>query len=551
MKSLSSNIIFSEKSNKEISFSEIQSIYGKAKILTDYPIYLMDESKLSGTADWLFFPKSEAEIISILNFSRENEIRTYISAARTGIVGACVPFSGCILSTEKMNKIIGIGLDRSRGNYFIRVEPGVILSEINDRLMKKKFENAIELTPGAKIKFKESNKEFHYPIDPTEMSATIGGTVATNASGARTLKYGPTRDWIKGLRVILSSGDILNIQRGKYFASNEGKFIINKPDGEKLQFKIPNYIFNTNVKNAAGIYSKPNMDLIDLFIGSEGILGIITQIDIWITEKHPLIYNILFFNTEKDAISFGEILRKTKILSTEFIEFFSDEALKLLKTIQNEEPSSIGIPQIPISAKSALFFDMAYDEDNLEEIYNELNKIAEKCKTNLSDGWSGYENQDFARFKRFRHAVPEYINTIIAHRKQRYPELHKLGTDMSVPEKYLKEMMKFYHTELNNANLEYVIFGHLGDNHMHVNILPKTMEELKLGEIIYGKFAEKAVEYGGSISGEHGIGKIKREYLKIMYSQKELDEMRLIKKTLDPSLVLNYGNIVNFKAEEE
>jgi len=111
--------------------------------------------------------------------------------------------------------------------------------------------------------------------------------------------------------------------------------------------------------------------------------------------------------------------------------------------------------------------------------------------------------------------------------------------------------MKFYHTELNNANLEYVIFGHLGDNHMHVNILPKTMEELKLGEIIYGKFAEKAVEYGGSISGEHGIGKIKREYLKIMYSQKELDEMRLIKKTLDPSLVLNYGNIVNFKAEEE
>ncbi len=159
------------------------------------------------------------------------------------------------------------------------------------------------------------------------MSASIGGTVATNASGARTLKYGPTRKWIKGLRVVLSSGDILNIQRGKYFASNEGRFVVNKSDGNRLQFKIPNYIFNTNVKNAAGIYSKPNMDLIDLFIGSEGILGVITQIDIWIIEKQPLISNILFFSSEDDSIIFAEKLRSNKIISPEFIEFFSGEAL--------------------------------------------------------------------------------------------------------------------------------------------------------------------------------------------------------------------------------
>jgi len=548
---VSSHIINSEEIKEKISLDKIHSIQGKNIILTDFSTYLMDESKLNGVADWLFFPKSESEIVSILNFLRKNKIRTYISAARTGIVGACVPSSDSVLSIEKMNKIIGIGFDNNKGNYFIRVEAGVTLDEINGMLKKKEIENVEELTPSAKKKFIESNKEFYYPVDPTEMSATIGGTVATNASGARTLKYGPTREWIKGLRVILSSGDILDIQRGKYFASNEGYFGVIKSDGNKLQFRIPNYIFNTIVKNTAGIYSKPNMDFIDLFIGSEGILGVITQIDIWIIEKHPLIYNILFFNSEEEAISFGELIRNNKIASPEFIEFFSCEALDLLKKVQNEDPSSIGMPQIPIHAKLAIFFDLPYSEEKIDKTFSELNSIAEKCNINLSDGWSGYENQDFARFKHFRHTLPETINAIIAQRKQEFPQIHKLGTDMSVPEKYFREMMKYYHSVLQNANLEYIIFGHIGDNHVHVNILPKNMEELRLGEKIYEKFAKKAVEYGGSISAEHGIGKIKREYLKIMYSQKELDEMRLIKKTLDPSLTLNYGNIISFEAEEE
>ncbi|MFW9877921.1 MAG: FAD-binding oxidoreductase [Candidatus Thorarchaeota archaeon] len=544
-----SNIINSEKTDEKILLNDIRSIHGKNKILTGYSSFLMDESKLIGTADWLFFPKSEAEIISILDFLRINKIRTYISAARTGIVGSCVPSSGSVLSTEKMNKTIGIGLDTSKGNFFIRVESGVTLDEINDKLTRKDFKNFEDLTLEAKKMLRESNKAFIYPVDPTEMSATIGGTVATNASGARTLKYGPTREWIKGLRVILSSGDILNIQRGMYSASDDGKFIINKSDGKQLLFKIPNYIFNTKVKNAAGIYSKPNMDLIDLFIGSEGILGIITQIDIWIVEKHPLIYNILFFNSEEDAISFGELLRNNKDATPEFIEFFSEEALNLLKKVQNEDPSSTIMPQIPLYAKSAIFFDLPYSEDNLDKIFYEIDNIAKTSNTNLSDGWSSYENQDFTRFKHFRHAVPETINAIIAQRKQKFPQLHKLGTDMSVPQKYFREMMKYYHSALQNANLEYVIFGHLGDNHVHVNLIPENMEELKLGEKIFEKFAKKAVEFGGSVSAEHGIGKIKKEYLKIMYNQIELNEMRQIKKTLDPSLILNYGNIFSFEAE--
>ena len=160
MKNVSSNIINSEKTNKKVPFNDIRFIHGKTKILTDFPTYLMDESKLNGVADWLFFPKSEAEIISILEFLRKNKIRTYVSAARTGIVGACVPTSGSVLSTEKMNKIIGFGFDKKKKNYFIRVEPGVTLNEINDTLKKKEIDNVEELTPDAKKSLKSQIKNF-------------------------------------------------------------------------------------------------------------------------------------------------------------------------------------------------------------------------------------------------------------------------------------------------------------------------------------------------------------------------------------------------------
>lgn len=551
MKNMSTNIITAEKIAIKIPFNDIRSIHGKTKISTDYPTYLMDESKLTGIADWLFFPKSEAEIVSILDYLQKNKIRTFVSAARTGIVGACVPTSGSVLSVEKMNRIIGFGFDTIKKSYFIRVEPGITLNEITDKLNKKELKNIPELTPNAINNFMGIKKPFHYPVDPTEMSATVGGTVATNASGARTLKYGPTRDWIKGIRVLLTSGDILDIQRGECFASKDGIFIINKSNGGELQFKIPNYVFNTSVKNAAGIYSKPNMDLIDIFIGSEGILGIITQIDIWIIQKNPLISNVIFFNSEEDSLNFVESIRKNRIVSPEFIEFFSGEAINLIKKVQKKDPGSINMPIIPEDAKSAIFFDVPYSEEKIEMIFSEINKISKKCNTCLSNSWSGYENREITRLKHFRHTLPENVNAIIATRKQQFPELHKLGTDICVPDKYFRDMMEFYHTVLQNANLDYVIFGHIGENHVHVNILPKNMEELRMGEQIYERFAKKAVDYGGSISAEHGIGKIKIDYLKIMYSPKDLDEMRLIKKILDPLLILNYGNIINFNDETE
>ena len=542
MNNVSSNTINSLKINHS-EFDQIRKINSSQMISSDYPAYLVDESKLEGTADWLFFPKSEAEIISIVNFLKDKKIPSFISAARTGIVGSCVPNSGAIISVEKMDKMLGFGFDGEKLKYFCRFEPGITLNTINDKILKKQVEKITELTPNSISRFVEEKTSYYYPMDPTEMSASLGGTVATNASGARTYKYGATRKWVKKIRVVLASGEILEIPRGRYFASDNGTFVIKQSDGSELTVKIPSYEFNTNVKNAAGIYSKPEMDLMDLFIGSEGIFGIITEVDVWIIQKHPLISNVLFFNSEDDALSFVEEIKIEKTVNPEFIEFTSGEALDLLRDVQKTKPFLINMPQIPFTARSAIFFDLPYSEEDLVASFKNIEKMVKKCNATLETSWTAYENREFARFKHFRHALPETVNSIIADRKRHYPDLHKLGTDMSVPEEKFRDMMKYYHSVLQEAKLEYVIFGHIGNNHVHVNILPKNIEELEFGLKIYEKFAKKAVTHGGSISAEHGIGRMKIEFLKIMYTEKEIEEMRTIKKAFDPSLLFNCGNI--------
>jgi len=572
-------------------FETIKYIHGEEIIKKEYGTYLMDESKFIGEAEYLFFPKNEAELIHIANFLVENQIKIYCEGTRTGITGSCVPLKGAIISMENMNKILGFDYDDSKKRFFLKVEPGITLKEINEFLasLSTIIDNKINIkklkisqnTINAYENLKKSKQTLYYPVDPTEMSASIGGTIATNASGAATFKYGPTRDWIKKIRVMIFSTNkksasrfigFLDIPRGKYFANNK-KFILkfkeetdentskdentkdknikdeNTNKNSDLVIQLPDYNFNTDVKNAAGIYVKEGMDFIDLFIGSEGIFGIITEIEIWLTKKPSLLTNVMFFEEENDALIFTEYLRqkaRNKELDVEFIEFFSKEALDLIKNIQQNDFSYVDMPKIPNNINSAIFFDIAYkslDKSELEYIVNQIEEIASKSNSSSKNTWSSYEKRDFKRFKHFRHLVPEKINEIIALRKRKYAELHKLGTDMSVPDKYLRDIVKFYRNELNKANLEYVMFGHIGNNHIHVNILPKNLKELEIGEKIYEKFAKRVVDYGGSISAEHGIGKIKKRFLKFMYSEKDIQQMKELKRQFDPMNLLNPENL--------
>ena len=132
---------------------------------------------------------------------------------------------------------------------------------------------------------------------------------------------------------------------------------------------------------------------------------------------------------------------------------------------------------------------------------------------------------------------------MISERKLKHPGIHRLSSDLAVPDERLKEIWSLYKERLDAAGMEWVGFGHVGNNHFHVSSMPRDMEELKQGMEIYAEFAEKAVEYGGTVSAEHGIGKIKAKYLKIMYSAEQLNQMQALKRAFDPDMLLNPGNI--------
>ena len=156
---------------------------------------------------------------------------------------------------------------------------------------------------------------------------------------------------------------------------------------------------------------------------------------------------------------------------------------------------------------------------------------------------------DLDRLMFFRHAIPECVNMLIDQRKKKNKEITKLGTDMAVPDAALEETMAMYNTMLKERGLQSAIWGHVGNNHLHVNILPNDSEEYRKGKELYNDWAAKITAKGGAVSAEHGVGKLKAGFLKVMYGEKHIGEMRQLKKAFDPQNLLNRGNL--FAPEEE
>ena len=152
--------------------------------------------------------------------------------------------------------------------------------------------------------------------------------------------------------------------------------------------------------------------------------------------------------------------------------------------------------------------------------------------------WFATDEPGQARLREFRHALPVLMNEWFARHNQR-----KVSTDMSVPDEAFAEMLEFYQSTLRSSDLRYTIFGHIGDNHVHVNILPRNDDEATKAREIYLRFVKRAVEVGGTISAEHGIGKLKREYLRLLYSDEQLRQMAALKRAFDPAGILGRGNI--------
>lgn len=235
----------------------------KNKFTKIYGEYLRDESRQVGIAESIAFPKTEAEIISSVKEMSLKNIQITTQGARTGLAASAVPYEGHIINLSKMNKVTGARYDEKADRFFLTVQPGVLLSELRKYLSNKSF-----VVNG-----------WFYSTDPTETSASIGGIASCNASGAKSYRYGSARDHITGLRIVLADGDVLSIKRGQFIA-DDNIFSLITESGRVIKGKLPKYKMPYVKKNTSGYFNMPGMDMIDLFIGSDGTLGIISEIEI-------------------------------------------------------------------------------------------------------------------------------------------------------------------------------------------------------------------------------------------------------------------------------
>ncbi len=460
--------------------------------------YLKDASNYSGgCADEVIIPETSQELVQFL---KSNDRPITIAGAGTGLTASRIPESGIIISLEKFNTVGNIE------NSAIDVGPAVSLKALQTHLLS---------TP------------FYYPPNPTESLASIGGTVATNASGSRSYKLGVTRNYVLEMDLALANGKTVTLTRGQ---------TVDEPltldDGSKITFPKITYE-SPHFKNAAGYYVHPGMDWLDLFIGSDGTLALVTRIRLkLLLRPEEFISGILFFDREEACWELVDTIRslRSDTISPCALEYFDKFSLKKLKPTHS---------QIPECAHAALFFEQAIlKKQEYESVLESWFEFLSLENVSLDDSWFAQNEKDRQRFHDFRHDIPIIINE----ENSRLGRV-KIGTDMAVANEHFMDMMHFYRQELSESGLEFVVFGHLGDNHLHINLLPGP-EELDCAKTTYDRLVDQILEWKGTISAEHGIGKLKKAYFAKMVGPEVLGELKTIKQALDPRNLLGRGNIL-------
>jgi D-lactate dehydrogenase (cytochrome) len=293
------------------------------------------------------------------------------------------------------------------------------------------------------------------------------------------------------------------------------------------------------------------MDLIDLIIGSEGTLGIMSEIEIVLIPLPPVFTGVMgFFPDLAGALQFvqrirGQAANGQNLPKPAAVEFFDGNSLELLRQQKQNNPAFSELPEVPGGKAAAVYVE--YHGEDREEVEQQIFALAETltvCGGAEDATWLAEHPKELERLKDFRHALPEAINLLIDERRKNAPGLIKLGTDMAVPDAALERIFDLYLRDLHDSDLEYVLFGHIGNNHIHVNILPRSMEDYERGRKLYHGWAEQVVALGGSVSAEHGIGKLKSELLRLMYGDEGIEQMRQVIEVFNPDGRLNRGNIV-------
>ena len=510
----------------------------------EYEIYLRDESRSIGHAASISFPENEAEMREIISRMNAGGTPVTIQGGRTGLAAGAVPYGGHVMNLSKMDQLLDVTAEA--GRYYFTVRPGMVLANLRKIIAGRKIDpEQMRSGPDAALAF-INDREYFFPTDPTETSATIGGIAACNASGARSYKFGAARNHITRIRMILADGRIADIRRGEVSASGR-RLVLPLTDGSSISAEIPSYQMPA-CKNASGYFACHDMDAVDLLIGSDGTLGAISEIEIELLPLPAYIWGVSCFLRDEDIA-----VRLTNALRDGFrnlaaIEYFDKGALDILREQKRKNTAFSALPALKKEYSCCIYAEIQEEDESAAlQTLLQIGECLTACGGREEDTWVARSDTDRETQQFFRHAVPESVNMLIDERKKTDPSITKLAGDMAVPDEYLAEVMHMYRETLAAAGLQSAVWGHMGNNHLHVNILPRDSRDYGLGKQLIAGWAEKVTTMGGAVSAEHGVGKLKRDFLAIMYGSAHIEEMAALKKAFDPKGIFGRGNL--FAAE--
>lgn len=420
--------------------------------------------------DMHLFVKNKEQVQAIMSYAYKEGIAVTVRGSGTGLVGACVPVSGGILlDTSKMNQIIEL----DKVNMTLRVEPGVLLMDISEHVEKE---------------------DLFYAPDPGEKSATIGGNISTNAGGMRAVKYGVTRDWVRGLEVVLPNGDLVSF-------------------GGKV------------MKDSSGYSLK------DLIIGSEGTLGIIVEATLKLIPKPKETVSLLIpFEHRKYAIEAVPKIINGHTLPTA-VEFLEKASLKFSEAFLGKK-----IPHADFEA----YLLVSYDGSTKASVNHDIEAVSAYAVETLGamDVYLLDTDERKASVWSARGAFLEAIKASTTQIDE---------CDVVIPRAHITEFLDFTHEVSQSLNIRIPYFGHAGDGNLHIYFCKDDLSDdqwIKKTEDGFKRLYDKAFTFGGKVSGEHGIGYAKKAYLIDQVGQRQIDLMKGIKNTFDPKCILNPNKVI-------
>ena len=460
-----------------------------------------EDAVLKGDPEAVIRPRDLKDIQTILEYCHHHHIPVTFAGGQTSLTGSSVALKGVLIVTEKMTQILDLIKNKKGRTASARVEPGMILGE-----------------------FKKSVAEqgFFYPPDPTSYNeALIGSTVATNATGDDTLKYGTTRHYVNYLKIILATGKILEVHRDFHYSGGTNK-------------NLGGYEFSN--------------ETIDPFIGSEGTLGFLAEVGVKLLSRSPEWFaGLAFFPDVTTALECVTKALKSSKVSPRALELLDRASLDIIKKIHTNAP-------FPPENVSCIYFKQEFEDPEdqttlLDHWWHLIKSILKDHHASLlADKIIIFESpQQKEEMRKWRHAVPSWINEMM---HQHHPAGGgKVSSDWWVPADKITTMMSQVKKDNEELGIPTIYFGHIGNGHPHINYLAKNNREKELAETLIVHHSKRAVQFGGGVAGEHGLGKIYRHLLSVQHSTQSIKKMMDLKKHYDPHWILGRETLFSYPGQ--